>query len=424
VPRARHLRPERVKEKSLPTEHRSPDASSTVLFRDGRLIDGLGAEARTGVDVIVQGDRIAAVEATDPARPVRTDVRVIDAAGATLLPGLIDCHAHYTIDPTVEDGFLLYNAERVEQLVLRAARMARRALEAGVTSARSGGSPANLDVVLSAAIAAGQVAGPRLMAAGPALTITGGHGYQFGREVDGELEFIRAVRANVRDGAEVIKIVSSEAAMITTSVAGVEEVSLTELEAVVREANRLNRRVLSHAQNSESVIRSAKAGVASVEHAFLADEAALETLVENGTTLVPTLTVTDVWRDLPGLTPAARERQNEIERLHRRSCETAIRLGVDVATGTDTGVRGVMPEMIWREVALLHDHGASAMQAIQAATSTAARLLGIDAEVGTIEAGKLADLILVDGDPLQDLGRLARPRVVMRAGQLVPLAMG
>jgi len=424
VPRARHLRPERVKEKSLPTEHRSPDASSTVLFRDGRLIDGLGAEARTGVDVIVQGDRIAAVEATDPARPVRTDVRVIDAAGATLLPGLIDCHAHYTIDPTVEDGFLLYNAERVEQLVLRAARMARRALEAGVTSARSGGSPANLDVVLSAAIAAGQVAGPRLMAAGPALTITGGHGYQFGREVDGELEFIRAVRANVRDGAEVIKIVSSEAAMITTSVAGVEEVSLTELEAVVREANRLNRRVLSHAQNSESVIRSAKAGVASVEHAFLADEAALETLVENGTTLVPTLTVTDVWRDLPGLTPAARERQNEIERLHRRSCETAIRLGVDVATGTDTGVRGVMPEMIWREVALLHDHGASAMQAIQAATSTAARLLGIDAEVGTIEAGKLADLILVDGDPLQDLGRLARPRVVMRAGQLVPLATG
>jgi imidazolonepropionase-like amidohydrolase len=392
-----------------------------VIIRGARLIDGLAAEARPGLDVVVEGDRITAVEAFDPTRPTPPRAQVIDGTGATLLPGLIDCHAHYTIDPTVEDGFLLYNAERIEQLVLRAAGMARRALEAGVTTARSGGSPANLDVVLSAAIAAGHVAGPRLMAAGPALTITGGHGYQFGREVDGELEFIRAVRANVRDGAEVIKIVSSEAAMITTSVAGVEEVSAAELEAVVREAHRLHRRVLSHAQNSESVRRSARAGVASVEHAFLADDAALETLVEHGTTLVPTLTVTDVWRDLPGLTPAARARQDEIERLHRRSCETAIRLGVEVATGTDTGVRGVMPEMLWREVVLLHDHGASAMQAIQAATSTAATLLGIEDEVGAVAAGKVADLILVDGDPLQDLRRLAKPRLVLRAGRMVPL---
>ncbi len=411
-----------MKERALSAELEPRGATSTTVFRDARLIDGLSGEARSGLDVIVEGDRIAAIDLTDPARVLPPGAHVIEASDATLLPGLIDCHAHYTIDPTVEDGFLLYNAERIEQLVLRAAGMARRALEAGVTTARSGGSPANLDVVLSAAIAAGQVAGPRLMAAGPALTITGGHGYQFGREVDGELEFIRAVRANVRDGAQVIKIVSSEAAMITTSVAGVEEVSAAELEAVVREAARLNRRVLSHAQNSESVRRSARAGVASVEHAFLADEAALETLLEHGTTLVPTLTVTAVWHELADLSPAARARQDEIERLHRTSCETAIRIGVEVATGTDTGVRGVMPEMLWREVVLLHDHGASAMQAIKAATSTAAKLLGIEDEVGTIEAGKTADLILVDGNPLQDLGRLARPRVVMHAGHLVPLA--
>jgi imidazolonepropionase-like amidohydrolase len=291
-----------------------------------------------------------------------------------------------------------------------------------VTTARSAGSPANLDVVLSAAIDAGHVAGPRMLAAGPALTITGGHGYQFGREADGPLEFVKAVRANVRDGAEVIKIVSSEAAMLTSRVAGVEEVSLEELEAVVAEARRLQRRVLSHAQNSEAVRRSAMAGVASVEHAFLADDAALETLLETGTTLVPTLTVTDVWKDLPGLTDAQRERQREIERLHRRSCESAIRLGIDVATGTDTGVRGVMPEMVWREIFLLNDHGLSAMGAIRAATSRAATLLGFESEIGTIEPGKRADLILVDGDPLQDLRRLERPRLVMQAGRLVPLA--
>jgi imidazolonepropionase-like amidohydrolase len=397
-----------------------PAENAPIVFRGARLIDGTGAPARVGVDVVVEGDRIAAIAAPGSAAPL-AGATVIDASGGTLLPGLIDCHAHYTIDPTVEDGFLLYRHERIERLVLRAAGMARRALEAGVTTARSGGSPANLDVVLSAAIADGQVAGPRLLAAGPALTITGGHGHLFGREADGELEFVRAVRANVRDGADVIKIVSSEAAMLTSSVAGVEEVSSAELAAVVNEATRLRRRVLSHAQNSESVRRSAQAGVASVEHAFLADEAALATLVENGTTLVPTLTVTDVWRDLEGLTPAQRDRQKEIERLHRRSCETAIRLGVEVATGTDTGVRGVLPEMLWREVVLLRDHGASAMQAIQAATATAARLLGIDDGVGTVEPGKIADMILVDGDPLIDLSRLARPRTVMHAGRLIPL---
>lgn len=389
-----------------------------IVIEGANLIDGRSDAIRTGLDVVVEGDRIVAVEPANPARP--DDATVVDASGMMLLPGLIDCHAHYTIDPTVEDGFLLYRAETLEQLVLRAAGMARRAIEAGVTTARSAGSPANLDVVLSASIAHGQVAGPRLLAAGPALTITGGHGYLFGREADGVLEFVKAVRANVRDGAAVIKIVSSEAAMLTSSVAGVEEVSEAELEAVVREAGRLHRRVLSHAQNSESVRRSARAGVASVEHAFLADEAAIATLAETGTTLVPTLVVTDVWRDLPALTPAQRERQDEIERLHRRSCETAIRLGVEVATGTDTGVRGVMPDMVWREIALLHDHGASAMQSIKAATSTAARLLGVDDTVGTIEAGKLADLILVDGDPLQDLSRLARPNRVMQAGRFIP----
>jgi len=408
----------------LSTDPRPTDASPMVVIRGARLIDGVGPEPRTGYDVFVRGDRIAAVEPTEPAGPLAAGATVIDGSGATLLPGMIDCHAHYTIDPTVEDGFLLYGAERVEQLILRAAGMARRALEAGVTTARSAGSPVNLDVVLSAAIAAGHVAGPRLLAAGPALTITGGHGYLFGREADGELEFIRAVRTNVRDGAEVIKVVASEAAMLTTSVAGVEEVSEAELVAVVNEARRLHRRVLSHAQNSESVIRSARAGVASVEHAFLADEAAIETLAEHGTTLVPTLVVTAVWHELSDLSPAARARQDEIERLHRRSCETAIRLGVEVAAGTDTGVRGVMPEMVWREVVLLHGHGASPMQAIHAATSTAARLLGVEDDVGTIETGKRADLVLVDGDPLVDLSRLAHPRLVMQGGRLVPLAAG
>jgi imidazolonepropionase-like amidohydrolase len=140
-------------------------------------------------------------------------------------------------------------------------------------------------------------------------------------------------------------------------------------------------------------------------------------LAASGGFLVPTLVVTDVNRTLPGLTRVQRDRQDLIERRHRASTETAIALGIPLATGTDTGEVGVTADMVWREIALLHDHGASPMAAIKAATSAAAALLGVAADVGTIEPGRRADLVLVEGDPLTDLGRLAEPVVVMQAGQ-------
>jgi imidazolonepropionase-like amidohydrolase len=392
-----------------------------IVIENVQLIDGVADEPRSQVDVLVENERIAAIEPHGSREVTEGTIR-IDGSGGSLLPGLVDCHAHYPIDPLVEDGFALFGQEPRERVILRAARGAARALAAGVTTARSAGAPGNLDVVLRDAIAAGDVPGPWLVAAGPAITITGGHGWLFGREADGELELVRAVRANVRDGADVIKAVASEAAMLTTDVAGVAELSRQELEAIVREAGRLRRRVLAHAQGSEAVMNAARAGVASVEHAFLADDEALEVLAESGVTLVPTLAVTDVWSTLDGRTPAQIERQAELSRLHRRSAESAIRMGIPVATGTDCGVRGVLPEHLTREIRLLHEHGLSPMEAIRAGTINGARLLGLDAEIGTVEVGKLADLVLFDGDPLTDLRRLDRPRLVIQRGRLVPTA--
>jgi imidazolonepropionase-like amidohydrolase len=390
-----------------------------VRLRDVRLIDGRSPTARPGLDVVVMDGQVDRIEPTGASSARPAEETVIDGRGRTLLPGLIDCHAHYTIDPLAIDGFVEFAAEPHERSILRAAGMARLALLSGVTTARSAGAPGALDLILRDAIADGFVAGPRLLAAGLAITITGGHGRLFGREADGEIELVRAVRANVRDGSDVIKIVSSEAAMLSTAVAGVEELTGPEIAAIVREARRLHRRVLSHAQNSAAVIASAQGGVASVEHAFLADEAALEVVLESGAVLVPTLVVTDVWKNMTGLTDAQRRRQSEIEIAHRRSCETAIRLGIPIATGTDCGVRGVMPDMVWREALLVNQHGASPMAAIQSATSVASRLLGLESEIGTIEPGKLADLLLVDGDPLADLHALERPSLVMQRGIVV-----
>ena len=264
----------------------------------------------------------------------RTATTVIDGRGRTLLPGLIDAHAHYTFDPT--EGSIATIARRSDaEIVLAAAGHAALALRAGVTTARGAGSIRNLEVVLRDAIAAGLVPGPRLVVAGSAIGITGGHGFTFGLEADGGRALVSATRRVVRDGADVVKVVASEAAMLTTTglapgrmVHGAPELTEAELAAIVETARRLRVRVMSHAQDGESVRRSAAAGVDSVEHAWLADRAAIEALAASGAFLVPTLVVTDVNRD-PARPDARPARAPGPHRAgHRASSEAAIELGV------------------------------------------------------------------------------------------------
>jgi imidazolonepropionase-like amidohydrolase len=392
------------------------------VFANVKLIDGTSDHARESVDVAVQEDRISAVQPSTARDWPGQGYTVIDGHGKTLLPGLIDCHVHYTLDP-LEPDFGVSVAAEPFHAGLVASRQAQSALFAGVTTARSAGAQGNLDFQLRDAIEAGRATGPRLLATGRVIGITGGHGYTFGLEADSPTEFVKAVRRQVRDGADVIKLMASEAAMLTSTglapgrqVSGRPEVTEEEAAAVVREAHRLDRRVLAHAQDSAAVVTAARAAVDSVEHAFLADDDAIRALADHGTVLVPTLVVTDVNRDRNDITADQRERQQLLTVRHRRSCETAISMGVTLATGTDTGEYGVSGDMLWREIVLLHDHGYAPMDAIKSATSTAAELLGVGDSVGSVQVGKLADLVLVANDPLQDLGCLARPELVMKGG--------
>jgi len=397
----------------------------TLLVRDVRLIDGEADAALDHMDVVVEGEQITAVEVHDRDRPIDPTVAVIDGGGRTLLPGLIDAHAHYTFDPT-EGSLQTIGRRSDEEILALAAEHAGRALRAGVTTARGAGSIRNLECVLRDRIANGDVAGPRIVAAGTAVGGVGGHGSAFGLEAEGPAALGDATQAVITGGADVVKVVASEAAMLTTTglppgaiVFGAPELTEDELVAIVAVARQRGKRVMAHAQDGASVRRTVAAGVTSVEHAWLADERAIETLAASGAWLVPTLVVTDVNRTLPGLTAVQRERQDLIERTHRASTEAAIRLGTPMATGTDTGEVGVTADMVWREVALLRDHGMSSLDAIKAATASAARLLGVDDEVGTIEVGKQADLLLVDGDPLDDLAHLAAPVSVWQRGRPV-----
>ena len=399
------------------------------VFEGVRLIDGTGAGPAGPVDIVIREGRIGAL--LDPAAgprargPSDEPEERFDGRGLSALPGLIDAHAHYTFDPT--EGSLQAISRRTDAAILsRAADHAALAVRAGITTARGAGSIRGLEFVLRDEIAAGRIPGPRIVAAGTAVGAADGHGAAFGLEATGPEAMRRATEQVIAAGADVVKVVASEAAMLTTTghepgrlVFGRPELSIDELTALVDTARRHGRRVMAHAQDAESVIRCARAGVDSIEHAWLADAAAIEQVRASGCTLVPTLVVTDVNRTLDGLTAEQRARQDLIEATHRTSCRSAVALGVPMAAGTDTGEVGVTADLVWREIALLVAHGMTALAAIAAATSGAARLLGVDAELGSIVAGKRADLVLVAGDPLTDLARLAAPRYVIQGGRLV-----
>lgn len=397
----------------------TPMSVTASVLRPDRVIDMVSGGSAEQAEVVVQDGRIAAVRPVGAVRDEELEGPALRMPGMTLLPGLIDVHCHYTIDPEVPDGIARGAVDPPDHCVLVGARSAREALRSGVTTARSAGASRGLDVALAQAIRRGLVPGPYLIPAGPAVTITGGHGMHFGVQADGVVGLVAALRGVVRDGAEVIKLVASEAAMLVGDNAAVPELTEDELTALVAEARRLGRRVLAHAQSSEAVVAAARAGVDSVEHAFLADEAALGELARSGRFLTPTLTVTDVYATLDDLPRERKERQALLSERHRRSCERAIELGIPMAAGTDCGVPAVHSHMLAREIRLMADHGLSTYDAIATATSGAARLLGIEDRVGSLRAGLDADLLAVEGDPTVELRSLERVRMVIQRGAIV-----
>lgn len=401
----------------------SPTAGSAALFRRAAVIDGTGAAPKPDRWVLIENGRISALGPEPPDANLSGSGRLleIDGAGHSLLPGLINCHVHLCHDASAN----LHRQAREDTVpitTLRAAKNLAVALNSGVTTVRDCGAGDGIAIDLAKAVADGYITGPRILAAGRVITMTGGHGYFIGRESDGPDVVRRATRTELKAGAHFIKAMAT-GGVLTPGVepdhVGLDE---DELLSVVRTAHNAGRRVASHAIGGRGIKNALRAGVDSIEHGFHLDDEAIKLALDNGAFLVPTLVAIEsitANAEQPGMPDWVIRKARTESGAHRAAFGAALAAGVNVAAGTDAGTpfnpHGDLP----RELGLMVDYGMTPMQAIVAATANAARNLGIHDDVGTIQQGKEADLILVAGNPAADISRLGEVALVMKHGQVL-----
>lgn len=388
---------------------------ASIVIRDGKIVDLLPGKD-SAPRQLAQGEKVT----------------TIDLGDRMVLPGLIDSHVHLQEDRAVQEW---WNAAVVtdEYRVARSLHHARMTVRAGFTTVRDLRSRPGVSFAVRDAIRDGIAIGPRILAAGPALSITGGHGTEsgFSPEVmdalsqdntcSGPYECAERVRLISRDGADLIKI------MVTGGVNSQQNRGLEqhftdeEMESIVKTAHLLGLKVACHAHGARAVQASARAGCASVEHAVFADDAALKEMRAKGTYLVPTLSTTTLYRERLGTgfyTPAVEEKIKQRMALVGKSTIAARKLGIKVAFGTDAGFYKIGTNA--HELQLLVEYAEmSPRDALVAATINAAELLGLSDEIGTLAPGKTADLVAVDGDPLVDVSVVERLRFVMARGTVV-----
>jgi imidazolonepropionase-like amidohydrolase len=383
-----------------------------TAYVNGQVINGRG-RAFQGY-VIVDGDRIAEV-GPGSAPALGESVICRDLSGKSILPGLIDCHVHLRSDG-VADPRAQAAADTDAVAVLRSARNARRTLEAGVTTIRDCGSRGGIDFALRTAAQQGLCPTPRLVLSGLIICMTGGHGWPLGCEADGPDGLRRAARAQIKAGADNVKLIASGGILTPGTEIGAPQFTIEEMRAAVDEAHAAGKTSCAHAHGTTAIKNAVKAGVDSVEHGYLIDDEGIELMLARGTYLVATsAAVRNVVKHgiAAGIRPdVVRKAESAIER-HIDGFKRAHKAGVKLAMGTDTGVPFTDHGNNLDEVVYLVEMGLSPMEALVATTIEAAKLLRMDDRVGSLEAGKLADFVVIDGDPLADVRMLQDKRRIL-----------
>ncbi len=401
-------------------------ASKSVVIHAGHVLDVKTGKLLSDQTLVIEDGKIVSVGDSAAAKKPANALH-IELPNATVLPGLIDAHTHLTSDPTFGYQELGISIPR-EALI--GAKNARITLEAGFTTVRNVGANGFTDVALRDSINAGDIPGPRMLVSGPLLGITGGHcdnnllPYEYHAVGDGVADGIAAVqhkvRENIKYGADLIKICATGGVLSKGDDPQASQYTLDEMKAIVADAHRLGRKVAAHAHGAQGILWATEAGVDSIEHGSYIDDAGIAAMKKNGTYLVPTLYLGDWFLEnaeknhVPDFYLA---KAKAVIPIARKNIAHAFASGVKVAFGTDAAVypHGLNAH----EFAVMVKLGLTPLQAIQAATVNAADLLGWAGKVGSLDPGAWADIVAVDGNPLQDVTMLERVKFVMKGGDVV-----
>ena len=396
------------------------DSSDTLVLSGARIIDGTGSEPVRGRSVVVERGVITAV--VEDARAPRGNG--VDLAGHTVLPGLINCHVHLCFGAEA-DPVRPLREEPLALTAIKALLRARETARAGVTTVRDLGGREYVEIAARRAIQEGLIDGPRILAAGRPVCMTGGHGHWLGREADGPDDARKAVREQLKAGADVIKIIATGGVMTPGVEPGSPQMTLEEMRAAIEEARKAGRRTAAHAMAATGISEAIDAGITSIEHGvFLTDEIVAH-MRRDGTFLVPTLNAPTAIAagGLAAGIPAFMVRKSEqVVPAHVASFQLAHRAGVRIAAGADSGTPLNFHGSLLPELTLMVKYGMTPLEAIRSATVTAAECLGLGEVTGRVAPGYAADLIAVAGDPAERIEALADLKLVLVNGRVIPPA--
>ncbi len=416
-----------------------PAPPATVYVKAGHLFDATSDKLRDNVVLVVEGERITRVAAAGEVS-IPAGAKVVDLSKAWVLPGLIDCHTHLQAradryDPINEVRLSAFNGG------FNGVVNANKTLQAGFTTVRDVGSSPFFAVDLRKAIDAGEFPGPRVVASGPGISITGGHGDMNGFApnvqnmlypaekdygiADGPDEVRKVVRAQIKYGVDVIKILATGGVLSAGDKPGAEQFTYEELKVAADEAHRAGRKIAAHAHGTEGIKDAVRAGIDSIEHGSLIDAEGIELMKQHGTYLVA-----DIYNDDYilgkagdfGLPKEMIEKERGVGKLQRENFAKAVAAGVKIAFGTDAGVYPHGDNA--KQFHYMVKFGMTPAGAIRAATSSAADLIDRASSVGTLEAGKFADVIAVTANPLESVEVLEHVSFVMKGGKIYKDELG
>lgn len=393
------------------------------LFKIGLFIDGTGYHSQEACYLAVENGRIVGLgQAGDFAADCVK--AAVDYSQYTVMPGLVDPHVHLFLEGISDaKARTLRWKEDKETTLIRAVNNMAQAISQGVTTVRDLGGPYEINTLLKKAVNQGVTAGPRVLTARRAISITGGHfHYAGGREADGPDEMVKAVREQVKGGADCIKIMMTGAVNFVRQDAGIVELSLSEAQTAVNEAQRLKRSVAVHANGISGVRQALTVGVNTLEHGALIDEATVDLITDNKVYWIPTLVPFERMLDYGRYHKTKTMPAGGVETVylrHKAMVTRAIQFGAKIVAGTDAGALGVEHGDIWRELYLLIECGLAPAAALHAATGLAAQAIGKAEEIGTLTVGKRADMLVLAGNPLTDITFIRKVIKVFKDGNVV-----